>query len=236
MDKAMAALKAFDWGDDRDALEPIEEAINQAHKDPVALSGIEASLLDVLTGETPRPGKEFICRRLAMMGSDRAVPVLEKLLLEAETADMARYALERIPGDVASRVLRDALVKTKGTLRIGIINSLGQRRDSGACAALTALLGESDVALIKAAAAALGCIANEQATQSLAAAKDAVPASCRLSVLDAYLRCADALLTGGKAAKALAIYTELGGEDMPKAIQYAAKRGALRTKGKGAKS
>jgi len=225
MDKAMAALKTFDWGSNRESLEPILAAMVQAHPNPEALGRIETALLTCLAGETPLPGKEFICRQLAVMGSDRAVPVLGKLLVEAETADMARYALERLPGDAASQTLREALVKAKGTLRLGIIDSLGQRRDRGACQALAALLDGSDGALTQAAATALGCIANRRARQALAAAKDRVPTACRLSVLDAYLRCADALLARGKTAQALAIYTELGDSSMPQAIQIAAKRG-----------
>jgi HEAT repeat protein len=233
MDKAMAALKTFDWSGNRDALEPILDAIVRAHSDPEALGRIETALLACLTGQTPRPGKEFICRQLAVMGSDRAVPVLGKLLVEAETADMARYALERLPGDAASQMLREALVKTKGTLRLGIVDSLGQRRDRGACQALAALLEGPDAALTQAAAAALGRIANGRARQALAAAKDRVPVTCRMSVLDAYLRCADALLARGRAAQAQAIYTELSGPSMPRAIQIAAKRGERNAKGIG---
>ena len=43
---------------------------------------------------------------------------------------MARYALERIPAAAAAAALRDALPKLTGTLKVGVIGSLGVRRDA----------------------------------------------------------------------------------------------------------
>ena len=188
MENALAALKAFDWGADRNALKPITKAISEAHDNPEA-SVRERKLLGVLAGETKGPGKEFICRELGLVGSARALPALERLLLDPETADIARFALERIPDDAASAVLRDALEKTTGLQRIGIINSLGQRQDRGSCKALAALLGDAELPLARAAAEALGRIADKDATRALAAGKDSASAPNRACVLDAYLRC-----------------------------------------------
>ena len=42
---------------------------------------------------------------------------------------MARYALERIPAAEAGKALRDALAKTSGAQKAGVIGSLGARRD-----------------------------------------------------------------------------------------------------------
>jgi len=232
MENALAALKVFDWGADEKALIPIDNAIKQANQDSKKISQIELLLLDILSDNTPRPGKEFICRRLAVIGSNRAISVLSKLLVKSETTDMARYALERMPINAASEVLRNAMVKTEGMVRIGIIDSLGKRRDKHACAALAELLNESDTNLVNAAATALGYIANEQAEQALAAAKSSVPASCQIRVLDAYLCCADMLVTQGNAARAMNIYAELIDENIPEVIRCAAKQAIQRVKEK----
>jgi hypothetical protein len=112
-------------------------------------------------------------------------------------------------------------------VKIGIINSLGQRRDKGAVGALSGLLGGSDEAVAAAAAAALGQIADSAATQALAGAKDKTSGKVQLVVLDAYLKCADQLVAGGKKAEALAIYKELQKEGMPKPIRTAALTGML---------
>ena len=139
---------------------------------------------------------------MGLVGSARALPALERLSLDPETADIARFALERIPDDAASAVLRDALEKTTGLQRIGIINSLGQRQDRGSCKALAALLGDAELPLARAAAEALGRIADKDATRALAAGKDSALAPNRACVLDAYLlrRCA---LSGGQGREGL---------------------------------
>ena len=117
--------------------------------------------------------------------------------------------------------------KAKGKAKIGIINSLGQRRDKGAVGALSGLLGASDEAVATAAAAALGQIADSQATKALAEAKNKAGGKLLLVVLDAYLKCADQLVADGNKVGAQAIYKELQKEGMPKPIRTAALTGMI---------
>ena len=78
-----------------------------------------------------------------------------------------------------------------------------------------------------AAAAALGRIADAQAAEALAQAKDKAEGKLLLVVLDAYLKCADQLVADGKKAQALVIYKELQKEGMPKPIRTAALTGMI---------
>jgi len=181
----------------------------------------------VLTSDAKRAGKQFVCRELSIIGTEQSVPVLAKMLTGEETSDMARYALERIPGTAVNDALRRVLRQAKGKPKVGIINSLGQRRDTRAVRALSRLVGNRDQTVAAAAAAALGQIADSRATEALAAAKDKVSGKLQMLVLDSYLRCADQLVAEGDKAKALAIYKELQKEGMPKPIRTAALRGIL---------
>ena len=140
-------------------------------------------------------------------------------------ADMARYALERIPGAAVNAALREALLKTSGTAKVGIINSLGQRRDKKAVKELAKLVYDSDALTADAAAAALGKIASPGATKALAAARTKTKGKLRLVVLDSYLKCADRLAARGKKSEASAIYKQLSGEPAP--IGAAALRGMV---------
>ena len=64
------------------------------------------------------------------IGSTAAVPALEQLLDRAETAEMARYALERIPAPQAVAALREALPSAPNVkLQTAIMYSLGRRKD-----------------------------------------------------------------------------------------------------------
>ena len=64
---------------------------------------------------------------------------------------MARYALSRIPGPKADEALRNTLEQTTGNTRIGIVNTLGLRRDSNAVPAIAMLAASSDAATAEAA-------------------------------------------------------------------------------------
>ncbi len=227
LQELLEKVKTYDWGQSRLALTEVSEIIKKAHSSSSELRKIEKSLLGVLTADSTRAGKQFVCRELSIIGTDQSVSVLGNMLLDEETSDMARYALERIPGTAVDEALRGALRKAKGKPKIGIINSLGQRRYRRAVRALSRLVGDSDQTVAIAAAAALGQIADSRATEALAAAKDETSGKLQMVVLDSYLRCADQLVSDGKKTEALAIYKELQKADMPKPIRTAALTGML---------
>jgi len=227
LQELLEKVKTYDWGQSRLALTEVSETIKKAHGNAAEMAKIEKALLGVLESDAKPAGKQFVCRELSIIGTEQSVPTLAKMLADEQASDMARYALERIPGTAVDEALRGALGQAKGNTKIGIINSLGQRRDKGAAGALSGLLGGSDEAVAAAAAAALGQIADSQAAAALAGAKDKTSGKVQLVVLDAYLKCADQLAAGGQKAQALAIYKELQKEGMPKPIRTAALTGML---------
>lgn len=227
LQELLEKVKTYDWGQSRLALTEMSETIKKAHGDKAELAKIEKALLGVLESDAKQAGKQYVCRELSIIGTEQSVPTLAKMLTGEDTSDMARYALERIPGSAVDEALRGALGQAKGNAKIGIINSLGQRRDKGAVSALSGLLGGSDEAVAAAAAAALGQIADSTAAQALGGAKDKASGKLQLVVLDSYLKCADQLSAAGQKAPALAIYKELQKEGMPKPIRTAALTGML---------
>jgi type 1 glutamine amidotransferase len=227
LQELLEKVKTYDWGQSRLALTEVSEIIKKAHSSPTELRQIEKSLLEVLTSDSTRAGKQFVCRELSIIGTGQSVSVLGNMLIDEETSDMARYALERIPGTAVDEALRSALRKATGKPMIGIINSLGQRRDGRAVRALSRLVGNPDEMVAVAAAAALGQIADSRATKALAAAKDNTSGKLQMVVLDSYLRCADKLVADGNKTEALAIYKELQKNEMPKPIRTAALTGML---------
>lgn len=229
MEELLEKVKTYDWGQSRETLTKVSDLVRAAYGKPDELRKVEDSLLDVLNSEATLAGKQFVCRELSIVGTDRSVPALARLLTGEETSDMVRYALERMPGEAVNVALREALPKAKGKPKVGIINSLGQRHDSKAVDALSKLLSDSDAVVAEAAAAALGNIADSAATKVLSEAKGKTVGKVQLVVLDGYLRCADKLAADGKKTEALAIYKELQKEGNPKPIRTAALRGVLGT-------
>lgn len=128
MEDLSAKLKAYDWGGDRGALMGIDDLIIIAHDNTETLSEIEGALLEVVQSEVPIPAIEYACRKLALIGTERCVCVLAKMLLKAELSDYARLALEALPGLAAEEALQSALEKVEGNPRAGILNSLDERQ------------------------------------------------------------------------------------------------------------
>jgi HEAT repeat protein len=226
LDTAFESLKTFDWGSDLAALNPIEDAAIAAHEKPEVGKDLESRLVAALQRELSLDAQEYVCRKLAMVGTAAAIPRLTALLIKKEISHMARFALERIPAPEASQALLDALPKVSGPVKVGVISSLGARRDSAAVAALGGLLKDSDPAIARAAALALGAIGNAESAVALQLAQQASTGN-PLTLIDALLSCAEALLAGNKPAEASAIYKSFEQASQPRLVRLAAARGLL---------
>jgi HEAT repeat protein len=140
----------------------------------------------------------------------------------------ARYGLEPIRDPSADDALRAALQKLKGKHLIGVINSIGKRRDAKASPALVRLTYGSDADVARAAAAALGSIGGVSSVRELQAALAKTSGMTRMAVLDASLVCAERLLAEGKRDQALTLYASLAGPSVPKPVRLAAMQGIIR--------
>jgi type 1 glutamine amidotransferase len=227
LQELLGKVKTYDWGQSRLALTDVTDIIKKAYGNKAELAEIEKALMGVLDSDATRAGKQFVCRQLSIIGTAQSVPTLAKMLTGDKTSDMARYALERIPDPSVDEALRRSLRQARGNARIGIINSLGQRRDKRAVRILSRILGRPNEEAATAAAAALGQIADSQAAEALGEAKGKASGKLLSVILDAYLKCADQMVADGNKAGALAIYKELQATDMPKPIRTAALTGMI---------
>ena len=114
----------------------------------------ETELLAVLRSDASVQEKSAACRQLAQVATKESVPTLAAMLGDEKLSHMARYALETIRDPSADAALRDALDSVAGTPRLGVIGSLGARRDRQAVEALAKLLPGNDSTAAQAAARA----------------------------------------------------------------------------------
>jgi len=166
--------------------------------------------------------KNDACRKLAIIGDPKAIPVLADLLGDEKMSPMARYALEPIADPSVDSALREAMGKLTGALQVGVINSIGVRRDAKAVDALIKLSKGSDKAAASAAIGALGKIANAPALATLAECRKAPPADLKWAIADASLAAAESLTKRKKTADAVAIYTELNAKAWPRQVRLGA--------------
>src|SRR5215470_9277385 len=110
LDEVFARAAKWDFDQDREPVRAVDDLVVKAKGDPAQLREIERYLIGLLKSGTLGV-KDFACKELSVIGSDASVPALAGMLLDSKTSDMARYALERIPGEAANRALADALAK-----------------------------------------------------------------------------------------------------------------------------
>jgi hypothetical protein len=230
LDAAFAAVKSYDWGGDAAAFQPIDEAVIATHGDKAARGELEKRLAALLGAGTSRAAKEYVCRKLSIIGTAASVPPLAALLADKDNSHMARFALERMPAPEAVTALREALATAPGDIKIGLMASLAKRRDAASVPLIAAALkGEPKAAV--AAAEALGIIQSPDAVQALAAVDVLAGTPVAAAALDASLACAEAFLRQGKRAEAKDIYQSLAkaveGKPAAKAIALAATRGLV---------
>ncbi len=218
-------LKTYDYGQTRVTLTELDALVCASLQKPELKTQIEKEMLSFLQTEATFAGKQFICKELSIIGSKQAAPVLGKLLKDEKTADIALYALERISAPEVDKILLDALDKSAGKAKIGIVNTLGQRKTAKATDKLGKLLTAADPLLAQAAAAALGKIGDEKAANLLEKSLQTSTGVTRCRVLDAYLLCADNLAVNGNTARAMAIYKNLYESKEPAPVRTAALRG-----------
>src|SRR5258707_10613463 len=104
----------------------------------------EKELIAILRSDAPKAEKALACKNLSVYGSKEAVADLAKLLGDEQLASWSRIPLEVIPGKEVDEALRKATESLKGKLLVGVINSIGVRRDAGAVGLLSGRLEDKD--------------------------------------------------------------------------------------------
>jgi HEAT repeat protein len=187
----------------------------------------EKQLLAVLQSDAPASQKAMTCKQLAIYGGDDSVPALAELLADRQLSSWARIALEAIPGPAADKALRKAAADLDGRLLVGVINSIGFRRDEGAIDTLVQRLKDSDEGVVSAAAVALGRVGNAQATRALEQSLADARGSVRTDVARAIILSAERRLADGNTAEAVRLYDKLRAADLPEQRILEATRGAI---------
>jgi HEAT repeat protein len=133
----------------------------------------------------------------------------------------ARFGLEGIPDPAVDAALREATGKLKGRQLVGVIDSIGQRKDAKAVELLKGLLKSSEVPVASAAAGALGRVGTPEAAKAIkeALAKDSPVKNC---LGDAGLACAEQLAAKGKVGEVATLIRAILEANVAKHIMIAA--------------
>lgn len=186
-----------------------------------------AELLKVLKTEGLTAAKAAAFEELAPYGTSEVVPILAPMLADKELAHYARFALQANPDPSVDEVFRDALKTLKGDLLIGVINSIGVRKDTDSLTALAGLLSHDSPKVVAAAANALGCIATVKAARILQKSLAGAGADTRAGIARGCLLCAENMAKAEQLRPAVALYDLVRAAEVAKNIQMAGLRGAI---------
>ena len=225
VDTLLDKMAGYEYGQSREPLVALSDLVRDAVNSKSSLRELELRFLAFLNSKASLAGKDFVCRQLSLIGTDASVPVLAAMLSGPGTADMARYALERIPGEAVNLALRQALQNSSEKQLIGTINTLGQRRDRESVSSLRPLISHKSSSVAAATIAALAAISGPQAAAILKEGRASTSGALREQITNAYLQCADRLASTGDRPSALSIYRQLNDPSEASLTRIAALQG-----------
>lgn len=202
--------------------------------EPAAANDAKArqeQLVAVLKSEAGLHEKAEACRELGVYGTQDAVPALAALLTDEKLSTHARTALQNIPDPAVDDALRAALSQAKGKPLLGVLNSVGARRDVKAVEQVAKLLADPDAETAAAAAGTLGRIGNAAAASALERALPNAAPAVLPAVCEGCLFCAEAALAQGRRDEAAALYDRVRGAQAPRHLRMAGMRGAIVARG-----
>jgi len=227
VDAVLKAVAGYELDQSRAGLSAVEKMVNNAAGEPVLREQLTAKMVAMLGSDGSIECKKFLCKQLSLIGSVSEAPALAALLGDKDLSLAARSALARIPGDQVLSLLREASKKLTGKQLIGVINTLGDRRDENAVDIISKYMTDKDPDVVNAAIDALGKIGNATAGAALSGAKATLPEKTQPLLRSALLQCAARLTDAGKNRDAAEIYKWLRNPQEPKQVRIGAFRGTV---------
>ncbi|TWU60486.1 HEAT repeat protein [Rubripirellula tenax] len=188
-------------------------------------------LVAVLESDGPVFEKAKACQQLAINGTADAVSALAVLLDDEQLSTYARSALENISAPEVDLALREAAKLLAGDRLVGVLNSIGKRRDLQATGLLAELLNHKNPSVQNAAARALGAIGTIEAADQLKKSFAQAAGSSRISIAQGCLVCARRLVAAGETQQAVSLCNLLRSADLPQELHWAATYSAVANQG-----
>ncbi len=212
------AIIKRDFGTNAEDLAAIDKEIGETKPDQYAK--IEAKLLAVLEApDATFPAKQYVCQSLRTVGSSKCVPAVAKLLTDEKLSHVARQVFLGMNDPAVADALQKAIGQTTGNLRIGIVNTIGDRRDVQSLPALATLLAGNDEPTSRVVLNAIGKTGGAPAADLLDKTK--VGDVLKDAWAHAYLKTAQSL-AASDAARSAKMYQALLDGDYPMPVRAAA--------------
>ena len=239
LDEAFEKLETHQFGQNTDVLNFLHETAVTSHSDSALRKKLNDGLIRILDSDAAYDAKQFACRQLALTATEEHIPTLARHLGDERMTHMALYVLTHIDSPEVDKLLISTLMRTTGTAKLGVINTLGNRRNDYAVSILDLQLDSQEEQTSIAAIRALGHIGTVSARISLFLyekwSSNERSYGKTIAVAQAYLDIADSLLADGDRKQAASIYQSVYDKDYPAHIRAAALKGLVAVIGEQAK-
>jgi HEAT repeat protein len=223
----LTSVRQYRFGDSRQDLIRAERWVMTHAADDAERRWAAQRLGEMVTdSEATTEGRRFACRMLWVVGDERQVAALGSALDDPAMTDIARYALKGINAPQVDEQLRQALTSTTGDIRVGVITTIGHRRDDASTPLLIDLL-DDDASTAAAAGRALGRIGTAAAADALRTARMKASGRLRNVLTHSLLDAAEHLIAAGQREQAASIYQALLEPAEPTRVKLAAMQGRV---------
>ena len=96
LDELFKRAATYKIGKSTKYLRDVSLRIRKSDGKPETLAGFEEKILNFLNSDASVDSKKYMCKELSWMGSEKSVPVLEKLVNDKDLSEAASYALQRL--------------------------------------------------------------------------------------------------------------------------------------------
>lgn len=183
----------------------------------------ENVLLEELDAGRSASVTTFLLHQLELLGSDRAVPVVEQLLMDDELFEPAVEVLVAVQTPSAVRALQAALARAEAPSRQEtLIKALGAVQEASGAGELLPYAAAEDWSVRRAALHALARSGHPVAAAALAEAADTTRAERQVAARSYYLLLAERLAEEGHATESADIARRVLEDDHPKHVKHAA--------------
>jgi HEAT repeat protein len=114
-DAAFEQLRSYDYGQSERPLRVIELYVVRTATDAAQKARVAERLGTILADAKTTPAaRTFCCQQLLVVGGEAQVPLVARMLDDPQTAELARFTLQALPGEAAVAAIRGALDRWKG--------------------------------------------------------------------------------------------------------------------------
>ncbi len=235
LDAAFAGLRGWSGGKETASIAAVRGYVERATKIYEVRVDAERRLVGVIESkDAAKPAKLFAAEQLYRLADEDTIPAFERMLAQPDTWDLACTGLEIIKHPKAETVLVHAAENAKGDRLIGILTTLGNRRDPAGVSTLRAQADEGDARTTEAALTALGKIPGKESMQALDWCRKNLSRKMRPAATQAYLQCGRTSLERGDTATAIALFEALLLDFETAEVQAEGLRGLIQARGEDA--